>query len=97
MGVIITPRGVLKMPKQIHARRSLEEIKKESNPIANFVRENRKYLGYTQEIFAKRTGVNLRFLKELELGKETLKMDKVNQVLNYLGARLAPEKYKEED
>ena len=78
------------------ARRSLEEIKNESNPIANFVREQRKYLGYTQEVFAKRTGVNLRFLRELELGKETLKMDKVNQVLNYLGARLSPEKYKDE-
>jgi predicted transcriptional regulator len=80
-----------------HPRRSLEEIKSESNPVANFVREHRKYLGYTQEIFAKRVGVNLRFLKELELGKETLKMDKVNQVLNYLGARLSPEKYREED
>jgi transcriptional regulator with XRE-family HTH domain len=83
--------------KSQNKRRKLEEIKKDSNPIANFVRENRKYLGYTQEIFAKRTGVNLRFLRELELGKETLKMDKVNQVLNYLGARLSFEKYKEED
>ena len=78
-------------------RRTLEEIKKDANPVANFVRESRKYLGYTQEVFAKRTGVNLRFLRELELGKQTLKMDKVNQVLNYLGARLSFEKYREED
>lgn len=78
-------------------RRNIETIQKEANPIANFVREQRKYLGYTQEVFAKRVGVNLRFLKELELGKETLKMDKVNQVLNYLGAHLVPEKHKEEE
>lgn len=78
-------------------RRSLEEIKKEANPIAIFVREQRRYLGYTQKEFAQRTGVNFRFLRELELGKETLKMDKVNQVLNYLGACLAPVKYREED
>ncbi|MES2615397.1 MAG: helix-turn-helix domain-containing protein [Bdellovibrionota bacterium] len=78
-------------------RRSQENIKKEAGPIAVFVREQRKYLDYTQEEFAKRVGVNSRFLKELELGKPTLRMDKVNQVLQYLGARLEPVKYKDED
>ncbi|KAB8039772.1 helix-turn-helix domain-containing protein [Silvanigrella paludirubra] len=78
-------------------RRNINEIEKNSNPIALFVREKRKYLGYTQYEFSKRIGVGLRFLKELELGKETLRMDKVNQVLKYLGARLEPTPYREED
>lgn len=78
-------------------RRTLQEIKQEVGPVALFVREKRNYLGYTQEIFAKRIGVGLRFIKELELGKQTLRMDKVNEVLRYLGAKLMPMPYREED
>lgn len=78
-------------------RRTLEQIDHDAGPIASFVREQRKYLGYTQEVFAKRTGLGLRFIKELELGKPTLRMDKVNQVLNYLGAELIPVPHKKEE
>ncbi|APJ05066.1 hypothetical protein AXG55_03560 [Silvanigrella aquatica] len=71
-------------------------MEKSNTPTAKFVREKRKFLGYTQYEFSFRTGVGLRFLKELELGKQSLRMDKVNQVLNYLGARLEPTPYREE-
>jgi y4mF family transcriptional regulator len=71
-------------------RRNLEQIHKESGDIANFVRSKRKSLGYTQEELALRVGVGLRFLKELELGKKTLQIHKVEQVLNYFGYHLAP-------
>lgn len=78
-------------------RRNNIEIEKSTNPVAKFVREKRKLLGYTQYEFSKRIGVGIRFLKELELGKETLRMDKVNQVLNFLGARLEPNLYRDEE
>ena len=45
-------------------------------------------LGYSQEEFAQRVGVGLRFLKNLEQGKKSVRLDKVNQVLNYFGAQI---------
>ncbi|MDR3184205.1 MAG: helix-turn-helix domain-containing protein [Prevotellaceae bacterium] len=57
-------------------------------PLNEYVRAKRKSLGLSREEFAQKAGVGLRFLRELEQGKETLKMDKVNQVLNLLGTRL---------
>lgn len=53
-----------------------------------FVKSTRKELGLSREEFAQKAGVGLRFLRELEQGKETLKMDKVNQVLMLLGTQL---------
>ena len=53
-----------------------------------FVRSKRKMLGLSREEFARKAGVGLRFLRELEQGKETLKMNKVNQVLKLLGMQL---------
>lgn len=60
-------------------------------PIARFVRARRQALGYTQPQLAERVGTGLRFVRELEAGKPTLRLDKVNQVLAFFGARLAPE------
>lgn len=51
------------------------------NEISGVVRENRKKLGLTQEEFAMRSGLGLRFVRELESGKKTLRLDKVNQAL----------------
>ena len=51
------------------------------NTIAQFVKKNRKAAGLTQEEFAMRAGLGLRFVRELEQGKETLRMDKVNEAL----------------
>ena len=44
----------------------------------------------TQTDLAEKAGVGLRFVRELEQGKQTLRMDKVNQVLGLFGAELAP-------
>ena len=49
--------------------------------LANFVKERRKAVKLTQPELAEKAGVGLRFLRELEQGKETLRLDKVNQVL----------------
>lgn len=60
------------------------------NPLSLFVKEKRKELGLTQEELAGKAGVGLRFLREMEQGKRSLRMDKVNQVLFLFGAELGP-------
>lgn len=57
--------------------------------ISEFVKQNRKALGLTQEEFAMRAGLGLRFVRELEQGKKTLRIDKVNQALEMFGAKLS--------
>jgi y4mF family transcriptional regulator len=69
-------------------RRSLEQMKSDVGEIAWTVREHRRQLGYTQAQLAARVGVGLRFLRELERGKPTLRMDRVEQVLAYFGLKL---------
>ena len=66
------------------------------NPIAEFVKENRKAAGLTQEQFALRSGLGLRFVRELEQGKETVRMDKVNVALGMFGMEAAPARKGEE-
>ena len=56
--------------------------------ISSQVRSLRKKNGLTQIEFAKRAGVGLRFLRELENGKVTIRMDKLMQVLDFLGYHL---------
>lgn len=56
--------------------------------INQFIKEKRKQLKLTQPELAEKAGVGLRFLRELEQGKETLRLDKVNQVLALFGATI---------
>jgi y4mF family transcriptional regulator len=60
--------------------------------IGEFVKERRKSLGLTQKALSFKAGVGLRFVRELEQGKETLRIDKVNQVLSLFGHELQPVK-----
>ena len=48
----------------------------------------RKKAGLTQIEFSKRAGVGLRFIRDLEQGKSSVRLDKVNQVLEFLGHHL---------
>lgn len=50
----------------------------------------RKEYGLTQEDLAHKSGVGLNFVRQLEQGKPTLRMDKVNQVLAMFGYELVP-------
>ncbi|MGN0281225.1 MAG: helix-turn-helix transcriptional regulator [Prevotella sp.] len=50
-----------------------------------YVKEMRRQYGLTQEDLAAKAGVGLRFVRELEQGKQTLRMDKINQVLSLFG------------
>ncbi len=56
--------------------------------IANFIKERRKQLELTQPELAERAGVGLRFIRELEQGKQTVRLDKVSQVLHFFGCQL---------
>ena len=60
------------------------------NPIAEFVKKSRKEAGLTQAEFAMRSGLGLRFIRDLEQGKETVRMDKVNAALEMFGAIAVP-------
>ena len=59
-------------------------------PLSEFLKEKRKQANLTQPELASKAGVGLRFIRELEQGKATLKMDKVNQVLKLFGHELGP-------
>ncbi|MBF0252528.1 MAG: helix-turn-helix transcriptional regulator [Candidatus Omnitrophica bacterium] len=58
------------------------------NSIGQKVKEIRKNTGLTQKELSLRCGVGLRFMRELEQGKKTLRLDKVGQVLDFLGCHL---------
>ena len=53
--------------------------------IGEYIKQERKKAGLTQEEFAMRAGLGLRFVRELEQGKETVRLDKVNQALAMFG------------
>ena len=57
-------------------------------PFNERIKELRKRSGLTQVEFAKRVGVGLRFVRDLEQGKPSVRLDKVNQVLKFLGHHL---------
>ena len=58
--------------------------------INDFVKEKRKQAGLTQIELAEKAGVGLRFVRELEQGKGTLRLDKVNLVLQLFGFQVGP-------
>lgn len=58
--------------------------------IADFVKEMRRKFGLTQVDLADKSGVGLRFVRDLEQGKQTLRLDKVNQVLGLFGRQVGP-------
>ena len=63
--------------------------------LAKFIKAKRKEFGLTQVDLSQKSGVGLRFVREMEQGKETLRLDKVNQVLAPFGAEMAPMKLSE--
>ena len=60
--------------------------------LSEYIKKKRKKNGLSQVELAERAGVGLRFVRELEQGKQTLRMDKVNDVLSLFGECLAPVK-----
>ena len=58
--------------------------------LSDFIKEKRKIANITQAELAHKAGVGLRFIRDMEQGKTTLRMDKVNQVLALFGCELGP-------
>ena len=67
------------------------------NKIAKYVKTERMKAGLTQEEFALRSGLGLRFVRDLEQGKETVRLDKVNQALRMFGMETVPGEMDRED
>lgn len=57
-------------------------------PLGIKIQALRKNAGLTQVEFSKRVGVGLRFIRDLEQGKPSVRLDKVSQVLEFLGHHL---------
>lgn len=68
-----------------------------TNELIDFVKTRRNQLELTQKELAERAGVGLRFIRDLEQGKESLQLDKVNQVLALFGHKMAPIKIEDRD
>lgn len=60
--------------------------------LGEYIRAKRKQHNLTQVELAERSGVGIRFVRELEKGKLTVQLDKVNQVLELFGETLKPAK-----
>ena len=63
--------------------------------LAKYIKAKRNEFGLTQVDLSQKSGVGRRFVREMEQGKETLRLDKVNQVLALFGAEMAPMKLSE--
>ena len=60
--------------------------------LGEYIRGKRKLYNLTQIELAERSGVGVRFIRELECGKTTVQLDKINQVLALFGEILEPTK-----
>ena len=58
--------------------------------LRSFLKKKRKAMSLTQEELAKKAGVGLCFVRSMEQGKKTLRLDKVNQVLSLFGYEMVP-------
>ena len=58
--------------------------------LSKFIKERRQLAGLNQEALAEKAGVGLRFVRDLEQGKKTLRLDKANQILALFGHELGP-------
>ena len=56
--------------------------------IRDFVKLKRKQFGLTQEELALKAGVGLRLVREIEQGKQSMRLDKVEQILRLLGGKI---------
>ena len=60
------------------------------NNLSNAIKQKRKSLKLTQEDLSLKSGLGLRLIREIEQGKTSMRMDKVNQLLALFGMELVP-------
>lgn len=56
--------------------------------LPTYLKQKRKENNLTQQELALKAGVGLRLVREIEQGKTSMQMNKVNQVLSLFGAQL---------
>ena len=61
------------------------------NTLSATVKSLRKQFNMTQEELSLKSGVGLRFVRDLEQGKSTLRLDKVNQLLDFFNYEMVPQ------
>lgn len=70
----------------------------EKRPLtADIVKSKRKELKLSQEELAMRVGVGLRFIRDVEQGKVSVRLDKLNQVLRYFGLEVSAVKMRRDN
>lgn len=94
LGFELVNKVKLKNPIPKLEGREDENICKEASFIPKIVRLKRKALGLTQRDIAGCAGTGLRFIVDLEKGKPTCQINKVEQVLRILGLTLSAAEYK---
>lgn len=65
-------------------------MQEKQTELSKHIKRKRKQNKLTQPELALKAGVGLRFIRDLEQGKKTLRMDKVNDVLRLFGEELGP-------
>ena len=60
----------------------------EQTILSKYVKAMRKQYNLTQVELSEKSGVGLRLVRELEQGQQTLRLDKVNQILNLFGSEI---------
>lgn len=70
---------------------------KKQNDISKFLKQKRKEYGINQVEFAEKSGLGLRFVRELEQGKTTVRLDKVNRALSMFGHTVTIRPMEEEE
>ena len=58
--------------------------------LSSIIKQKRKSLKLTQEDLSIKSGLGLRLIREIEQGKGSMRMDKVNQLLALFGMELTP-------
>lgn len=58
--------------------------------LIKFLKQKRKELNLSQKDLAEKSGVGLRFIRDIEQGKPSLRLDKINQVLSLFGHTMGP-------
>ena len=84
---IIIRKHISYIPDRVYNYAMDKQMK---NPIGTYIQTERKRAGLTQPEFALRSGLGLRFIRDLEQGKSTVRLDKVNQALTMFGSMAVP-------
>lgn len=65
-------------------------MNKSATPFSMFLKQKRKETSLTQEELAQKAGVGLRFIRDIEQGKKSLQLDRLNTVLSLFGYQAGP-------